>query len=66
MDECAVNNGGCDHTCDNDEGSFVCHCNDSYLLQEDGLTCTSQNLPHYSTYLLISNKTIKPFYCLIF
>ena len=40
-DECVVSNGGCDHTCDNDEGSFVCHWNDGFLLEEDGFTCTS-------------------------
>ena len=43
MDECAVNNGGCDHICDNDEGSFECHCNEGYLLQDNGLTCSSKN-----------------------
>ena len=42
MDECALNNGGCDHICDNDEGSFECHCNENYILQDNGLTCSSK------------------------
>ena len=43
VDECAVNNGGCDHICDNDEGSFECHCNEGYILKDNGLTCSSKN-----------------------
>ena len=38
-----MNDGGCDHICDNDDGSFECHCNDGFLLEEDGLTCLSSN-----------------------
>ena len=41
IDECALDNGGCDHTCINDQGSYECTCNEGYLLNtEDGTTCT--------------------------
>ena len=39
-----MSNGGCDHTCDNDEGSFECHCNDGFMLEEDGFTCKIQKV----------------------
>ena len=31
-DECATNNGGCEHTCNNTAGSFTCSCNDGFEL----------------------------------
>ena len=39
MDECSINNGGCDEMCTNTNGSYVCSCNDGYILNDDGLTC---------------------------
>ena len=38
-DECATNNGGCDHYCTNTIGSFVCSCYPGYTLDGDGRTC---------------------------
>ena len=32
IDECLVNNGGCDHDCLNRDGSFECFCGDGYSL----------------------------------
>ena len=40
IDECAPNNGGCQHTCNNINGSFYCTCNDGYTLNRDGKSCT--------------------------
>ena len=40
IDECAPNNGGCQHTCNNINGSFYCTCNDGYTLNPDGKNCT--------------------------
>ena len=39
MNECETNNGGCDHTCVNEEGSFKCICNDGFKLGNDKKTC---------------------------
>ena len=39
IDECAEVNGGCQHTCVNTEGSFLCDCDDGYELDSDGLGC---------------------------
>ena len=39
IDECEVANGGCDHSCNNTEGSFSCDCNDGYQLRSNGLNC---------------------------
>ena len=43
IDECAVNNGGCDQNCTNTEGSFYCSCQMGYNLNEDGRTCDGEN-----------------------
>ena len=37
--ECDTNNGGCDHVCTEQEGSFQCACNDGYDLQPDARSC---------------------------
>ena len=38
-DECAVENGGCQHTCTDSEGSFACSCNSGFELGADGRSC---------------------------
>ena len=38
-DECALANGGCQHTCTNTDGSYICSCYSGYQLKPDGLTC---------------------------
>ena len=40
VDECEVNNGGCDHKCTNTDGSFLCKCNKGYRLDADKRKCT--------------------------
>ena len=32
IDECASDNGGCEHTCANTAGSFTCSCDDGFEL----------------------------------
>ena len=32
INECAVNNGGCDHLCKNTIGSYTCSCHNGYRL----------------------------------
>ena len=38
--ECDVDNGGCQHTCTNSNGSYSCSCNDGYTLDLDGKRCS--------------------------
>ena len=39
--ECAIDNGGCDHKCENYGGYFLCGCDAGYVLHADGKTCFS-------------------------
>ena len=39
IDECAVGNGSCEHSCVNTEGSYFCGCDDGYVLY-DAFNCT--------------------------
>ena len=39
IDECATNNGGCEVTCTNTDGSFECSCDTGYILAPDNLNC---------------------------
>ena len=42
VNECALNNGGCDQVCDNSVGSFQCSCNRGYRLNLDRMTCSGR------------------------
>ena len=42
INECQHNNGNCDHSCTNTNGSYVCSCNMGYELSPDGHTCTGK------------------------
>lgn len=39
MDECAINNGGCQHECHNTIGSYICSCHNGFKLQDNGHDC---------------------------
>ena len=39
IDECSLSTP-CDHTCVNLPGEFRCECEDGYVLEGDGVTCT--------------------------
>ncbi|KAH9413647.1 Bone morphogenetic protein 1 [Dermatophagoides pteronyssinus] len=39
LDECVINNGGCQHICRNKIGSYVCECNSGYVLHENKHDC---------------------------
>ncbi|XP_031835041.1 tolloid-like protein 1 tolkin [Nomia melanderi] len=39
MDECANNNGGCQHECRNTIGSYQCSCHNGFTLHENGHDC---------------------------
>ena len=39
IDECAVQNGGCQKDCLNTDGSYACSCPFGYLIQANGKDC---------------------------
>ena len=39
IDECLIDNGGCDQICNNTDGSFYCSCYSGFTLNYDGFTC---------------------------
>lgn len=39
IDECQVDNGGCEQRCQNNQGSYSCSCNNGYMLSDDKRTC---------------------------
>ncbi|XP_033211645.1 tolloid-like protein 2 [Belonocnema kinseyi] len=39
MDECANNNGGCQHECKNTVGSYQCFCHNGFTLDDNGYDC---------------------------
>lgn len=39
MDECTINNGGCQHECTNTIGSFICTCHNGFTLHENQRDC---------------------------
>lgn len=41
VDECSMENGGCEHECQNTPGSFTCSCRSGYLLV-DSVHCDSK------------------------
>ena len=44
VNECDVFNGGCETTCTNNEGSFVCSCAIGFILAANGLDCDGELL----------------------
>ena len=50
VDECQINNGGCNQTCTNTYGSFQCSCGLGYILATDSLDCDGKHS------ILIFNK----------
>ena len=43
IDECSVNNGGCNQTCTNSIGSYQCSCSSGFTLNQDGHSCDSKS-----------------------
>ena len=39
IDECATDNGRCQQTCNNTDGSHFCSCSTGYMLNSDQLAC---------------------------
>ena len=39
INECATDNGNCEHTCNNIPGGHTCSYDSGYMLNNDGRTC---------------------------
>lgn len=48
-DECAIDNGGCQHVCKNTIGSYVCSCSNGFTLHENGHDCKEGGCKHEIT-----------------
>ena len=44
INECLINNGGCQHHCHDSDGSYTCSCSNGYQLNSDGHTCDGKFL----------------------
>lgn len=42
IDECTIENGGCETFCTNSEGSYECSCHSGYALMPDLRSCTGK------------------------
>ena len=70
VNECDVFNGGCETTCTNNEGSFVCSCAIGFILAANGLDCDGELLITVKHVQFVNNDTFSfieylPFYTLI-
>lgn len=43
VDECLVDNGGCEQRCEDTALFYTCGCGDGYTLTTNGLTCDGNN-----------------------
>jgi len=39
INECDINNGGCEYECVNTDGGYECRCPEGFVLRNDGKTC---------------------------
>ena len=44
INECLESNGGCDHTCTNNPGSYYCTCTAGFQLANDSHICDGNNI----------------------
>ena len=42
VNECETLNGGCEHLCNNNNGSYACECNEGFFLDGNGKTCSGK------------------------
>lgn len=45
INECSVNNGGCEQGCENTLGGFECHCHPGYKLHWNKKDCVGKTVP---------------------
>lgn len=44
VDECVLNNGGCQHVCVNTPGSYECRCKHGFFLSDNQHTCIHRSV----------------------
>ena len=44
VNECLINDGGCEHMCNNTPGSYECICRGGYQLESDGKACQGETI----------------------
>ena len=59
MNECALENGGCEHHCTNTGGSYYCWCDQGFNLEPDGKRCrvpgtATCTIPQVACYVSLS------------
>ena len=59
INECASNNGGCQHNCRNTAGSFDCSCRSGYTLASDGKSCNQNGTLKLIALCVVSLVAIK-------
>ena len=50
VDECSTVLGICSQECNNTIGSYICFCEEGYILEPDGYNCTGKHLDVYFQY----------------
>ena len=53
INECNSNNAGCDHTCENTDGTYVCSCKAGYELNNDQHSCEGKEHSYKLKFMLI-------------
>lgn len=61
LDECELQDHGCEHNCVNTLGGYLCSCFLGYELHSDKKTCESE----CDAFLLKSNRNLKQFFFVI-
>ena len=56
VDECLIDNGGCEHHCQDTPLYYVCECDTGYTLNTNGQTCDGNDINE----LVITGATPKP------
>ena len=44
INECESENGGCEHNCTNEKGSFFCSCPEGFEIGSDSRSCVGKYL----------------------